>query len=63
MPQTTPDGLRYPSDLDTPDVPRDIKKLADDVQASLSARGPAPIIGPVASRPETLSVGQVFYGY
>jgi hypothetical protein len=37
MPATTPDNLRYPVDSDTPDVPRDIKNLADDVQAALTA--------------------------
>ena len=36
MLQTTPDGLRFPEDTDTPDIPRDIKNLADDTQAALT---------------------------
>jgi hypothetical protein len=30
---TTPGGLRFPSGSDTPDVPRDIENLANDVEA------------------------------
>lgn len=39
MLQTTPDGLRYPEDTDTPDIPRDVKNLADDTQAALVRAG------------------------
>lgn len=35
MPATTPDSLRYPVGGDTPNIPRDIKNLADDTQAAL----------------------------
>jgi hypothetical protein len=38
MLQTSPDGLRYPVDTDFPDVPRDFKNLAEDVQAALQVR-------------------------
>ena len=38
MPETSPDGLRYPVDSDSPDVPRDFKNLAEDVQAALVGR-------------------------
>ena len=35
MPSTTEFGLRYPANTDTPDVPRDLQNLADDVEAAL----------------------------
>jgi len=37
---TTPDlNLRYPEPEDTPNVPRDIKNLADDTEAAIEASG------------------------
>lgn len=35
---TTPGGLRYPASSDTPDVPRDIENLADDVESALGTK-------------------------
>lgn len=34
---TTASGLPYPADTETPDVPRDIKKLADELEDRLPA--------------------------
>ena len=38
MPATSGDNLRYPLLSDTPNVPRDLQYLADDVQAALNKR-------------------------
>lgn len=34
----TPNGLRYPSGSDTPDVPRDMQNLAEDVEDLVTAK-------------------------
>lgn len=50
MGSTTASGFRYPVATDTPDVPRDIKALADDLEAFLG-----PIV-PYATAAGQLSV-------
>jgi hypothetical protein len=35
---TTPGGLRYPASSDTPNVPRDIQFLAEDVESILTTK-------------------------
>lgn len=48
---TTPRGFRYPIEDDAPDVPRDLKNLAEDIDAMF-------ISGPVADRPAPGKVGR-----
>ena len=47
----TPKGFRYPTYQDTPDVPRDLQYLADDIDVYLNTnKGPQGIQGSIGAQ-------------
>lgn len=40
MPTTTPNALRYPASTDTPNVPRDLQYIAEDIEKVMAAKLP-----------------------
>mgnify|MGYP000970362004 CR=1 FL=1 len=55
MPTTIPSLLRYPSSTDTPNVPRDVQRLAEDTELGLAQYAAVPYFG----KPYVFSGGSI----